>query len=174
MAYCWRDLSVRWQLKLSFHCNMAAITVSTPWLQNFTASAVEPEVAWGGHLNSNNTPSPAINKGVFCTLWGNTLLYDLNFLQSSCAKYTLKGYAWHALLWPVPEAGKKRLSRSICDVKRDTNYVFTSWPADLNPIVERTSLYNNLLKKSRDMTLCVWACTSVLSPEDKDLYGGSA
>jgi len=153
---------------------MAAITVSTPWLQNFTAIAVQPEVVWRGHLSSNTTPSPAINKGVFCTLWGNTFLYDLNFLRSSCAKCTLKGYAWHALLWPVPERRKKRFSRSICDVKPSTNCVFTSWPADFNRIVERTSQYTKLLKKRKNMTLCVWALTSVFSPEDKDLYRGSA
>ena len=170
MAYCWRDLSVRRQLKHSFHCNMAAITVSTPWLQNFTAIAVGPEVAWGGHLNSNTTSSPAINKGVFCTLWGNTLLYDLNFLRSSCAKYALKGYAWHALMWPVPEKWKKRFSRSSCDVKPSTNYVFTSWPADFKRIVGRTSQYTKLLKKSKNVTLCVWAWTSVFSPKDKDVH----
>jgi hypothetical protein len=114
--------------------------------------------------------SPAINKGVFCTLWGNTFSYDLNFLRSSCAKYTLKGYAWHALLWPVPETRKKRFSMSICDVKPSTNYVFTSWPADFNCIVERTSQCTKLLKKSKNMTLCIWAWASVFSPEYKDLY----
>jgi hypothetical protein len=134
---------------------MAAITVSIPWLQNFTVSTVEPEVARGGHLNSNTTPSSAINKGVFCTLWGNTLSYDLNFLRSSCAKYTLKGYTWHALFWPVPETRKKRFSRSTCDVKPSTNYVFSSWPVDFNCIIERTSQYTKLLKKSENMTLCI-------------------
>jgi len=37
---------------------MAAITVPTPWLQNFTAIAVQPEVARG--VTSAATPLPLL------------------------------------------------------------------------------------------------------------------